>query len=149
MNKGEIYYVSKTANTSNTYVIEAGRPAIVVSTSSVLAIENTVTVIYLTSKPKRTSPTHFVTHCGGVSGTALCETISTVDKACIGKYIGKLSDHEMELLNNALRAMFDLGDAVPYASSENLQKAYKEIQNLQNQIKAYKILLAAAEADNV
>lgn len=34
MNKGEIYYVSKEDAPANRYVIEPGRPAIVVSTAS-------------------------------------------------------------------------------------------------------------------
>lgn len=145
MNKGEIYYVSKEDVPANRYVIEPGRPAIVVSTASAGATGNTVTVIYLTSKPKQVSPTHFVTHCGGVTGTALCETISTVDKSKLGKYIGKLSEHEIELLNNCLRAMFDLGDNVPYASNEDLQKARAEIGVLKKQIDAYKTILFSSE----
>lgn len=141
MHKGEVYYVSKNAVTSNTYVIEPGRPAIVVSTASAGASENTVSVIYMTSKPKMPTPTHFVTHCGGVTGTALCETISTVDKANLGKYIGKLSAVEMELLDNCLRATFDLGESVPYASNENLKAAQDRIARLEKQIAAYKTIL--------
>lgn len=145
MNKGEIYYVSKEDVPANRYVIEPGRPAIVVSTASAGAAGNTVTVIYLTSKPKQVSPTHFVTHCGGVTGTALCETISTVDKSKLGKYIGKLSEHEIELLNNCLRATFDLGDSVPYASNEDLKKAQLEIKKLQKTVEAYKTILFNTE----
>lgn len=145
MNKGEIYYVSKEDVPANRYVIEPGRPAIVVSTASAGATGNTVTVIYLTSKPKQVSPTHFVTHCGGVTGTALCETISTVDKSKLGKYIGKLSEHEIELLNNCLRATFDLGDSVPYASNEDLKKAQLEIKRLQKTVEAYKTILVNTE----
>jgi mRNA-degrading endonuclease toxin of MazEF toxin-antitoxin module len=141
MHKGEIYYVAKDAPTTSRYVIEPGRPAIVISTASVNSIENTVTVIYMTSKPKMSSPSHFVTHCGGVSGTALCETISTVDKSKLGKYIGKLSEHEIEQLNNCLRATFDLGDSVPYASNEDLKNAQDEIKKLRKAIAAYKILI--------
>lgn len=145
MNKGEIYYVSKEDVPANRYVIEPGRPAIVVSTNSAGATGNTVTVIYLTSKPKQVSPTHFVTHCGGVTGTALCETISTVDKSKLGKYIGKLSEHETELLNNCLRAMFDLGENIPYASNEDLKNAQLEIKKLRKQIEAYKTILFSTE----
>lgn len=145
MNKGEIYYVSKEDVPANRYVIEPGRPAIVVSTASVGATDNTVTVIYLTSKPKQVSPTHFVTHCGGVTGTALCETISTVDKSKLGKYIGKLSEHETELLNNCLRATFDLGDSVPYASNEDLRQAQTTIEALKKQVEAYRTILFSSE----
>ena len=145
MNKGEIYYVSKEAVPANQFVIEPGRPAIVVSTASAGAADNTVTVVYLTSKPKQVSPTHFVTHCGGVTGTALCETISTVDKSKLGKYIGKLSEHETELLNNCLRAMFDLGENIPYASNEDLKNAQLEIKKLRKQIEAYKTILFSTE----
>jgi hypothetical protein len=71
----------------------------------------------------------------------LCETISTVDKSNLGKYIGKISDYEMEQLNNCLRATFDLGDKIPYASSENLKAAEAKIAKLEKQIAAYKTIL--------
>ena len=99
----------------------------------------------MTSKPKQVSPTHFVTHCGGVTGTALCETISTVDKSKLGKYIGKLSEHETELLDNCLRAMFDLGDNVPYASNEDLHQARTTIEALKKQVEAYRTILFSSE----
>lgn len=142
MNKGEVYYVSKDSEASyGKYVISPGRPAIIVSAGNISSIENTVTVVYLTSKPKTASPSHFVTHCGGVTGTALCETISTVDKSQCGKFIGKLSDREMEQLNNALRATFGLDDIVPYASTEELTSLKAEVERYKRQIAAYKTLL--------
>lgn len=145
MNKGEIYYVSRDEVPSNKYTIEPGRPAIIVSASNVSSIENTVTVVYMTSKPKQVSPTHFVTRCNGVTGTALCETISTIDKCKLGKYIGKLSEHELEMLNNSLRATFDLGENIPYASNEDLKKAQLENERLRKQIEAYKTILFSSE----
>jgi mRNA-degrading endonuclease toxin of MazEF toxin-antitoxin module len=145
MNKGEVYYVSKDAVTNSKYCIEPGRPAIIVSTASANSTENTVCVVYMTSKPKMSAPTHFVTHCNGVTGTALCETISTVDKAQLGKYIGKLSEHEIESLNNSLRAMFDLGDEIPYASSEDLRQAHATIEALKKQVEAYRTILFSSE----
>lgn len=142
MNKGEIYYVSRDAVDSiSKFTIEPGRPAIVVSSATVNATKNTVSVVYLTSKPKMESPARFVTHCQNVSGTALCEEVHNVDKSCIGKFIGKLSDHEMEQLNNCLRTTFDLGENVPYASNEDLKSAQEEIRKLRRAIAAYKILI--------
>jgi hypothetical protein len=91
------------------------------------------------------SPAHFVTHCQGVTGTALCEEVYTVDKANVGKYVGKLSDYEMEKLNNCLRATFDLGASVPYASNEDLAKAQEENESLKKIIAAYKTILAESK----
>lgn len=146
MNKGEIYYICKTAvEAPDKYVIQPGRPAIVVSSASVNATQNVVSVVFLTSKPKHAYPTHFITRCQGVTGTALCEEICTVDKARVGKYVGKLSDYEMENLNNCLRHTFDLGEEVPYASNENLAEANKTIERLRAQITAYKTLLFNTE----
>lgn len=146
MNKGDIYYVSKSAEKVGTYTIEPGRPAIIVSNASINNTGNTVTVIYMTSKPKVTSPSHFVTHCGGVTGTALCETVSTIDKSHLGKYIGRLSDRELEQLNNCIRATFDLGESVPYASNEDLELEREKVSKYEKQITAYKILLGITEA---
>lgn len=142
MNKGEVYYISKEAvGTVSKYTIEPGRPAIIVSSASVNATKNTVSVVYLTSKPKMESPARFVTRCQGVSGTALCEEVYTVDKANVGKFVGKLSDYEIEKLNNCLRATFDLGADVPYASNEDLDEARKKIADLNKIIAAYKTIL--------
>lgn len=143
MNKGEVYYVCRDAVDSvSKYTIEPGRPAIVVSSATVNATKNTVSVVYLTSKPKMDCPTHFITHCQNVSGTALCEDVMTVDKANIGKFIGKLSDYEIEKLNNCLRATFDLDNAVPYASNEDLAEANAKIAQLEKVIAAYKTILS-------
>lgn len=142
MKKGEIYYVSKTAiENPGDYVIQPGRPAIVVSDTALNNIQNVVSIVFLTSKPKMASPAHFVTRCNGVTGTALCEEVVTIDKARLGKYVGKLSEHEIEQLNNCLRAVFCLGDSVPYASNEDLANANKTIEKLNKQITAYKTLL--------
>lgn len=142
MNRGEIYYVSKTAIKSpGDYVIQPGRPAIVVSDTALNNTQNVVSIVFLTSKPKIASPAHFVTRCNGVTGTALCEEVITIDKARLGKYVGKLSDYETEQLNNCLRAVFCLGDSIPYASSEDLAKANETIEKLKKQINAYKVLL--------
>lgn len=147
MNRGEIYYVSKTAvENPNEYVIQPGRPAIVVSDTVFNNVQNIVTVVFLTSKPKLTSPAHFITHCGGVTGTALCEEVVTIDKARLGKYVGKLSEREIEQLNNCLRAVFGLGDSIPYASNEDLKDVQKECERLKKQISAYRTILLSSEA---
>jgi mRNA-degrading endonuclease toxin of MazEF toxin-antitoxin module len=146
MNRGEIYYVSKTSiDDPGSYVIQPGRPAIVVSDTTLNNTQNIVSVVFLTSKPKMISPAHFITRCNGVTGTALCEEVVTIDKARLGKYVGKLSDHEIEQLNNCLRAVFCLGDNVPYASNEDLAKAQKECEHLRKQIEAYRTLLFSQE----
>ena len=142
MKKGEVYYVSKTAIESpGDYVIQPGRPAIVVSDTTLNNTQNVVSIVFLTSKPKIASPAHFVTRCNGVTGTALCEEVVTIDKARLGKYVGSLSEHELEQLNNCLRAVFCLGDSIPYASNEDLAKANVTIEKLKKQIDAYKTLL--------
>lgn len=140
MNKGEIYYVSKEAvNDKSAYVLTPGRPAIVVSTATVNAVQNTVCVVFLTSKPKLDVPSHFVTHCKGVTGTALCEEIVTVDKAYVGKYVGKLTDFEMQKLNTCLSHVLDL--EYTETESENSTELCEKITELTEKLEKYKKLI--------
>lgn len=142
MDKGDIYYVSKDSlEDLNTYTILPGRPAIVVSTAAVNNVQNVVSVVFMTSKPKMQHPAHFVTHCQGVTGTALCEEITTVDKSRLGKYVGKLSDSELQKLDECLRHTFGLNGSDDTATKEELARADAIIERLYKNIESYKDII--------
>jgi mRNA interferase MazF len=142
MNKGEIYYISKSAlDNRDSFVLAPGRPAIVVSAGNINSIQNTVCIVYLTSKPKQESPAHFVMRCKGVTSTVLCEEIVTIDKSRVGKYIDKLTDAEMSKLDNCLRYALDLS-SIEEIEVENDAGLQEKITKLEKRVNLYENIIA-------
>lgn len=104
--RGEIYFVSGGGNFGS----EQGgdRPAVVVSNDSGNLYSPVVEVVYLTTKPKTRLPTHTRLFSAARPSTALCEQITTVDKERLTRYIGRLSDDEMERLDAAMVVSLNL-----------------------------------------
>lgn len=98
--RGQIYYVSKTAQVGNEMI--AGRPAVIISNDRVNSKLNVVEVIYLTTRTKCQAPEHIIIHSTNVTSTTICEQITTVDKSRLREYIGTCTAEEMELIDIAL-----------------------------------------------
>lgn len=144
MNKGEIYYISKSAlDDRDSYVITPGRPAIIVSAGNINSIQNTVCVVYMTSKPKQESPAHFVMRCKGVTSTVLCEEIITIDKSRVGKYIDSLTEFEMAKLDDCLRHVLDICPT-EYVEADSITALQTQIEELTTKADTYKNLLKDA-----
>ena len=84
-----------------------GRPVLVIQNDLANRHSPTVIVAVFTSKlSKRDLPTHVRVHPdkSGLRKTSLvlAEQIRTIDKSRLGKYIGKLDDELMELVDRAL-----------------------------------------------
>lgn len=144
MNKGEIYYISKSAlDDRDSYVITPGRPAIIVSAGNINSIQNTVCIVYMTSKPKQESPAHFVMRCKGVTSTVLCEEIVTIDKSRVGKYIDSLTDFEIAKLDDCLRHVLDICPT-GYVEADDITALQTQIAELTEKANTYKNLLKDA-----
>lgn len=74
--RGDIFYIEKRNDTVG-HEQWSGRPGIVVSNDTLNRAENTVEIVYLTTKPKKQSPLHVPIHALGRTSTALCEQIWT------------------------------------------------------------------------
>ena len=74
--RGDIFYIKKRNDTVG-HEQWSGRPGIVVSNDMLNRAENTVEIVYLTTKPKKQSPLHVPIHALGRTSTALCEQIWT------------------------------------------------------------------------
>ena len=74
--RGDIFYIEKRNDTVG-HEQWSGRPGIVVSNDMLNRAENTVEIVYLTTKPKKQSPLHVHIHALGRTSTALCEQIWT------------------------------------------------------------------------
>ena len=101
MKRGEIYYISSIYNEVGSEQ-RAGRPAVIVSSDINNERSGIVEVVYMTTQPKADMPTHVLTRSTPVPSTILCEQITTVSKDRVENFIGRLSDTELQLVENAL-----------------------------------------------
>ena len=98
--RGEIYYVYPSGNVGSEQV--AGRPAIVVSNNKANQHSPVLEMVYLTTKPKNSLPTHVDITSVERPSIALCEQIHSVAKSRIGAFIAKCTDTEMAMVDGAL-----------------------------------------------
>ena len=98
--RGEIYYVYPSGSIGREQV--AGRPAIVVSNNKANQYSPVLEMVYLTTKPKNSLPTHVDITSVERPSIALCEQIHSVAKSRIGTFIAKCTDAEMAMVDGAL-----------------------------------------------
>lgn len=99
--RGEMYYIHEDYSAVGSEM-KAGRPAIIVSNDMNNEYSSTVEIIYLTTKPKKELPTHTKVKSCSLLSTSICEQITTIDKVRIGDYRGRITDDEMDELENAI-----------------------------------------------
>lgn len=99
--RGDIYYIYKTGETSGS-VQQAGRPAVVVSNDAANASSNVVEMVFLTTQPKKTLPTHVCIRSTKRVSTALCEQISSISLERVGEYVCSCTEQEMQMIDIAL-----------------------------------------------
>ena len=100
MRRGDIYYIQR-HDTVGTEIMKA-RPGVIVSHDSLNATSEVVEVVYLTTAPKKTLPTHVSILSTGRPSTALCEHVDYVSTELVGDYCGRCTDEEMRAINTAL-----------------------------------------------
>ncbi len=86
--RGEIYYVYPSGNGVGSEQV-AGRPAIVVSNDKANLYSPVLEMVYLTTKPKNSLPTHLDITSVERPSIALCEQIHSVAKSRVGGFIAK------------------------------------------------------------
>ena len=79
--RGEIYYVYPSSGVGSEQ--SAGRPAIVVSNDKANQHSPVIEMVYLTTQPKNSLPTHVDITSAERPSIALCEQIHSVSKFCI------------------------------------------------------------------
>lgn len=105
--RGEIYYIHETEVTGNEQA--GGRPGIIISNDVGNEHSPVAIVVYLTTREKKSLPTHVKINSAEKPSTALCEQIETVYKGRIGKYIGQITDTEQKNLDKALAVSIGIG----------------------------------------
>lgn len=104
--RGDIFYVKMSNRMYDTGVLDAGRPAVVVSNNQGNYHSGYVQVVYLTTKEKKPLPTHVPIICR-VPSTAMCEQVQTVSKDRLIEYVRTCTEKEMKQIDEAL--MISLG----------------------------------------
>jgi len=105
--RGGIYYIKK--HLSEGSEIHSGRPGIIVSKQPYSSgLHNLVSVVYLTTRVKRPSPTRVPITSSGTDATALCESITTIDVTKVSDLIGVCTEDEMAAVKNALAIYLDI-----------------------------------------
>lgn len=99
--RGEIYYVRPAINSVGSEQV-AGRPAIVVSNDKANLYSPVLEMVYLTTQPKSSLPTHVDITSVERPSIALCEQIHSVAKSRVGGFIAKCTDTEMAMVDGAL-----------------------------------------------
>ena len=93
--RGDVVYVS------DKFHHETPRPAVIVSNNLNNTFSPTITIVYLTTKPKKPLPTHVTVLCK-VPSVAMCEKIYTISKSCIESNIRACTHSELKQLDQAL-----------------------------------------------
>ena len=99
--RGEIYYVYPSGGGVGSEQ-SAGRPAIVVSNDKANQHSPVIEMVYLTTQPKNSLPTHVDITSAERPSIALCEQIHSVSKNRVGGFIAKCTDREMAMIDGAL-----------------------------------------------
>lgn len=99
--RGEIYYVYPSGGGIGSEQT-AGRPAIVVSNDKANQYSPVIEMVYLTTQPKNSLPTHVDITSAERPSIALCEQIHSVAKTRIGEFIARCTDREMAMIDGAL-----------------------------------------------
>ena len=100
MKRGEIYII-KHRNTVGSEIMKA-RPGIIVSNDVLNATSEVVEVVYLTTAPRKTLPTHVCIHATGTPSTVLCEQVDSVSLRLVGECVGECSERELDAIDKAL-----------------------------------------------
>lgn len=135
--RGQIYFVKSTHKEIGTEQ-RADRPAVIVSNDNNNKHSTAVEVCYMTTQPKTSLPTHFITKQALRPSTVICEQITTVYNERIGEWIGELSPEEMQQLDKCLGISLGLGKIEPEEKPEI--KSQSEFEKIRRERDLYKDL---------
>lgn len=140
IHRGEIYYISRGGASPQGCEQYPDRPAVIVSNEQNNEHSGTVEVVYMTTQPKADLPTHVTIRSTGRVSTVLCEAVYTVSIDRVQKYIGEVSEQEMQNIDIALMISLQLdGNAKTSRKyQEQIKRQQEEIDGLRQQLSAAK-----------
>lgn len=115
--RGDIFWVKKNPfRPAVGSVMEADRPAIIVSNNTGNKNATIYECVFLTTAPKNDLPTHVTIRSAPETSTALCEQITSIGEEQLGRFVGKCSLAEMTAIDQAL--LISLGIDIELNQSE-------------------------------
>lgn len=108
MKRGDIYFIKRHDSFNVGAEIPKARPGVIVSSDDLNTDSRVVMVVYLTTHPQRSLPTHVCIHATGVPSTALCEQIDHVSTLLLGNYVGTCTEKEMAAIERGMMKALDL-----------------------------------------
>jgi mRNA interferase MazF len=129
--RGDVFYIDKYSVTGSEQ--HSGRPAVVVSNDMCNECSSVVEVVYMTTQPKSSMPTHVTIKSLSQRSTALCEQITSVAKERIGSWCARVTDDEMRQIEDAMLISLGLDyiyDGVAHPQPAEVAKPAVEMPNV-------------------
>lgn len=95
----------------------SGRPGVVVSNDTINKRSGVVQIVYLTSSKRRhTNVTHVPVCANNQQSIAVCNQVTNIDISRLTNYIGHITGHELQEIQNGIAFTLGLGGAKPGAA---------------------------------
>lgn len=95
----------------------SGRPGIVVSNDTINKRSGVVQIVYLTSSKRRhINVTHVPVCVNNQQSIAVCNQVTNIDTSRLTNYIGYITGHELQEIQNGIAFTLGLGGAKPGAA---------------------------------
>ena len=95
----------------------SGRPGIVVSNDTINKRSGVVQIVYLTSSKRRhINVTHVPVCANNQQSVAVCNQVTNIDTSRLTNYIGHITGHELQEIQNGIAFTLGLGGAKPGAA---------------------------------
>lgn len=104
--RGEVWYVDPVGTVGSEQRGE--RPAVIVSNDIGNKNAPIVEIVYITTQIKAKLPTHVAVNNFKLTGTALCENVTTIDKSRLVNRLTCLTDQQMLLIEKAMCISLDI-----------------------------------------
>lgn len=105
--RGQIYFIRSNRKEQGSEMW-GDRPAVIVSCDELAETSPTVQLCYMTTRPKKDLPTHFITEGGVKAIYGNMRTGINISTDRVGELIGECSTEEMRLLDQCLRKSLGL-----------------------------------------
>lgn len=95
----------------------SGRPGVVVSNDTINKRSGVVQIVYLTSSKRRhINVTHVPVCANNQQSIAVCNQVTNIDTSRLTNYIGHITGHELQEIQNGIAFTLGLGGAKPGAA---------------------------------
>lgn len=101
--QGDIFWCEIDTTPLGKHVERKGRPWIVISSNVANGSSPNVTVVPCSTRASRKFPTHVATSINGRKSVAMCEQMLTVDKKCLKRIEGFLTEKTMGEILKAVK----------------------------------------------